>query len=37
MFEKPDLQVILFSSEDVIRTSGEFDWQDENVDENGWT
>ncbi len=37
MYEKLKLKVIFLSLEDVVRTSGESDWDDENVDNNGWT
>ncbi len=37
MYEEPKLWVILFPHEDVIRTSGETEWEDENVDLGGWT
>ena len=37
MYEKPNLDMIVLSREDVVRTSGESDWKDENVDNNGWT
>lgn len=34
MYEKPVFSVILFSNDDVIRTSNE--WNDSNVDSSGW-
>lgn len=37
MYEEPKLWVILFPHEDVIRTSSETEWEDENVDLGGWT
>ena len=37
MYKELYLQIILFTQEDVVRTSGESDWVDENVDDNGWT
>ena len=37
MYEEPNLQVMLFSTGDVICASGESEWKDENVDNNGWT
>ena len=37
MYEKPELWIVLFPYEDVIRTSGETEWEDENVDLGGWT
>lgn len=35
MYEEPNLRIIFFVKEDVVRTSDE--WKDENVDNNGWT
>ena len=40
MYEEPYLRVILFPDCDVVHTSNnDFDdeWQDENVDDGGWT
>ncbi len=37
MYEKLKLKVIFLSLEDVVRTSEELEWNDENVDNNGWT
>ena len=37
MYEEPKLWVMLFAQEDVMRTSGETDWSDGNVDLEGWT
>ena len=40
MYEEPYLRVILFLESDIVRTSNLFDdevWQDENVDDGGWT
>ncbi len=35
-YEDPKLSVVYFASEDIIRTSGEKDFKDENVDDDGW-
>ena len=42
MYEEPKIIVLYFSNEDVIRTSGNGSnagtgWNDENVDQDGWT
>ena len=37
MYEELDLRIILFSDDDIIRTSNEDSWSDENVDDGGWT
>ena len=40
MYEEPKIIVLYFSNEEVIRTSGEntgSGWNDDNVDQDGWT
>jgi len=37
MYEEPKLQILLYAQADVVRTSGETEWEDENVDNGGWT
>ena len=36
MYEELTLEVLYFQQEDIVRTSGESDWYDDNVDDNGW-
>ncbi len=37
MYERVKMQLILFQSEDVVRTSPLPEWSDENADSNGWS
>ena len=36
MYKEVKLEVLHFQQEDIVRTSGESDWYDDNVDDNGW-
>lgn len=36
MYEELKLQILHLDQEDVVRTSGESDWYDDNVDDGGW-
>jgi hypothetical protein len=35
-YETPEIKILLFSVEDIITTSDEKEWEDENVNDNGW-
>lgn len=36
MYEELRLEVLCFSQEDIVRTSNESEWHDDNVDGDGW-
>ena len=37
MYERVKIELKLFHSADIIRTSPSDEWKDDNADKNGWT
>lgn len=37
MYEEPKMTVVYIFVEDIIRTSNDDEWKDDNVEPDGWT
>ena len=35
-YETPKIEILLFHSQDIIRTSSEEEWEDDNANSDGW-